>query len=202
MGVAAASAVPEPTDDSLVGDDDYGYGSDDYQSGDDDPENTPGPAGGDATGGGKGDDDFNDQEMALLDGKSAEKKPDLKISAVDSSQGTPMPIEEEAKEEPTTKALKGDDARPSDAGKKMARHKSTGMLRKEKLSYRLQPDMLPGDLKKTVAGLTVKESFEVMKLVLSKNDQLFDHLKQFQIRNVQKQAKMQVFNPLGDCDLT
>jgi len=180
MGMAAQSAVPQATEDSYASDD---YASDDYASDDvvSDPEETPGPNGGAVA---NGDAPMNEQEMALLDGKDLAKKPDLKVLAVDSSNGANRAKEdEETKEEPQATAPKK---------KRVSRHKSSSALKKDRLNYELQEGVLSEEMMNGMEGLNVKESFEVLKVVLAKHEHLFDDLKKFHILNVQKAAKMKI----------
>merc|ERR1719464_286565 len=142
----------------------------DYVSGDEDE-----PVAGAAVAGANQTDEEYDAEMALLDGKGGAQKPDLKISTMDSSNGATA--RDEAKEEPKKRASKR-------ASKMLGRHKSSAFVGKQKLSYSLQPKLLDDGLHKQVDEMTLKESFEVLKTVLSKNDQLFEHLRKFHIQNV------------------
>merc|ERR550525_1104388 len=180
MGVAAASAMPMASEESYASEYD-----DDYISGDEEePVNGAAVAGGAA----KVTDDEYDAEMALLDGKDSSPKPDLKISAMDSSNGPPPGKGSSASPEP--KNRRG--SKRASKAQMMARHKSSGLLGKDKLSYKLQPSLIDDELKKQVDGLSLQEGFEVMNTVLAKNDKLFDHLRKFHIMNVQKEAKMKI----------
>lgn len=75
------------------------------------------------------------------------------------------------------------------SGTRVSRHKSTSALKRDKFNYDLQDGVLDDDLKGKLDELAVKESFEALKVLLNRNEQLFDHLKKFHIQNVQKQAK-------------
>jgi len=180
MGVKAASVMPDAREESY---DDYD--DEDYVSGEEmasDPEESPGPNG-------MGRRADEEEDMALLDDKETLQKPDLKVLAVDSSNGANAEEEEKAKEEPATKGLKKS---AGGASKRVSRHKSTSALRKERFSYQLEDDVLPNELMDSMRGLTVKQSFEVLKVVLAKHENLFDDLKKFHIIHVQQSAKMQI----------